>query len=114
MPPWRELLGVLRRMEARGEVRGGRFVSGFVGEQFALPDAIEALRETRRKSDDGDVLLVAAADPLNLVGIVTPGARISPLSGQVIAYERGVAIDSGDLGAVRHRLRDRTLAAPGA
>ena len=62
-----------------------------------------------RRRDDADVLLIAAADPLNLVGILTPGARISPLSGQVIAFERGVPIDSGDLGAVRHRLRDRSL-----
>ncbi len=113
MPPWRELLVVLRRLEARGEIRGGRFVAGLVGEQFALPEAVDALRATRR-SDDADVLLIAAADPLNLVGILTPGARISPLSGQVIAFERGVPIDSGDLGAVRHRLRDRSLAAPGA
>jgi ATP-dependent Lhr-like helicase len=113
MPPWRDLLAVLRRLEARGEIRGGRFVAGLVGEQFALPEAIEALRATRR-SEDHEVLLVAAADPLNLVGIITPGARISPLSGQVIAFERGVPIDSGDLGAVRHRLRDRSLAAPGA
>jgi ATP-dependent Lhr-like helicase len=113
MPPWRDLLTVLRRLEARGEVRGGRFVAGLVGEQFALPAAIEALRATRR-SDDPDVLLVAAADPLNLVGILTPGARISPLSGQVIAFERGVPIDSGELGAVRHRLHDHSLAAPGA
>jgi len=114
MPPWRELLMVLRRLEARGEIRGGRFVSGLVGEQFALPEAIEAMRATRRAQDDADVLLVAAADPLNLVGILTPGQRISPLSGHVIAFERGVPIDSGDLGAVRHRLRDRSLAAPGA
>lgn len=105
---------VLRRLEARGEIRGGRFVSGLVGEQFALPEAIEAMRATRRAQDDADVLLVAAADPLNLVGILTPGQRISPLSGHVIAFERGVPIDSGDLGAVRHRLRDRSLAAPGA
>jgi len=105
---------VLRRMEARGEVRGGRFVAGLVGEQFALPEAVETLRATRRSAADTDVLLVAAADPLNLVGILTPGSRISPLSGQVIAFEHGVPIDSGDLGAVRHRLRDRSFAAPGA
>ncbi len=114
MPPWRDLLVVLRRMEARGEIRGGRFVAGLVGEQFALPEAIEALRATRRRHDDTEVMLIAAADPLNLVGILTPGSRISPLSGQVIAFERGVPVDSGDLGAVRHRLRDRSLAAPGA
>ncbi|MEB2286157.1 MAG: DEAD/DEAH box helicase [Myxococcales bacterium] len=113
MPPWRELLVALRRLEARGEIRGGRFVAGFVGEQFALPAAVESLRTARRHSGS-EVVLVAAADPLNLAGIVTPGPRISPLSGQVIAYARGVPIDSGDLGTVRHRLRDHALAAFGA
>ena len=71
-------------MEARGEVRGGRFVDGFLGEQFALPEAIEALRLTRRTSlqDSFLAVSVSAADPLNLVGIVTPGERVSALSGQ--------------------------------
>jgi ATP-dependent Lhr-like helicase len=104
-PPWRHLLVALRRMEARGEVRGGRFVSGLVGEQFALPEAVEALRATRRLADDGEPILVAAADPLNLVGILTPGARIPATSGQVIAFQRGVPIESGELGAVRSRLQ---------
>jgi len=107
VPPWRVLLGIYRRLEARGEIRGGRFVAGLVGEQFALPEAVEALRATRREDDGGQVVLVGAADPLNLVGILTPGPRVSPLSGQVVAFERGVPIEIGELGAVRSRLRGR-------
>jgi ATP-dependent Lhr-like helicase len=80
-PPWRELLMTFRRMEAQGEIRGGRFVSGFVGEQFARPEAVELLREIRRDRHVGDAPQVAAADPLNLSGIITPGPRVSPLSG---------------------------------
>ncbi len=74
-PPWRELLLALRRMEARGEIRGGRFVSGFVGEQFALPDAIDALRASRRSADDGELPHVGAYDPLNLTGVILPGGK---------------------------------------
>ena len=84
MPPWRDVLGALRRMEARGEVRGGRFVSGFVGEQFARPDAVELLRIVRRDADQAHRVRVAAADPLNLAGVVTPGPRISALSGDMV------------------------------
>jgi len=84
MPPWRDVLGALRRMEVRGEVRGGRFVSGFVGEQFARPDAVELLRIVRRDGDRERTVRVAAADPLNLAGIVTPGPRVSALSGEVV------------------------------
>ena len=80
-PPWRDLLITLRRMEAQGEIRGGRFVSGFVGEQFARPEAVELLREIRRDQNVPAAAQVAAADPLNLAGIITPGSRISPLSG---------------------------------
>jgi ATP-dependent Lhr-like helicase len=83
-PPWRDLLVTLRRMEAQGEVRGGRFVSGFVGEQFARPEAVELLREIRRSQSAGEVPNVSAADPLNLAGIVTPGPRVSPLSGVIV------------------------------
>jgi ATP-dependent helicase Lhr and Lhr-like helicase len=83
-PPWRDLLVTLRRMEAQGEIRGGRFVSGFVGEQFARPEAVELLRETRRTHSAGEVPNVSAADPLNLGGIVTPGPRVSPLAGIVV------------------------------
>ena len=72
-PPWRELLWALRRMEARGEIRGGRFVTGFVGEQFALPEAIDALRASRRNAAADDVVTVGAYDPLQLTGIILPG-----------------------------------------
>ncbi|MFM7737275.1 MAG: DEAD/DEAH box helicase, partial [Alphaproteobacteria bacterium] len=105
MPPWRLLLGALRRMETRGEIRGGRFVAGPIGEQFALPEAVEALRAIRRKADPGEPILVSSADPLNLLGILFPGPRLSPQSGQVIAFSAGVPIESGDLGAVRSRLQ---------
>jgi ATP-dependent Lhr-like helicase len=73
-PPWRELLKALRRMEARGEIRGGRFVSGYVGEQFALPEAIDALRASRRNAEEGVIRDVAAYDPLHLVKTLMPGA----------------------------------------
>ena len=80
-PPWRDLLITFRRMEAQGEIRGGRFVSGFVGEQFARPEAVDLLRDVRRDQSVGAAPRVSAADPLNLAGIITPGSRISPLSG---------------------------------
>jgi len=86
-PAWRDLLMVLRRMEARGDIRGGRFVSGFLGEQFAKPEAVDLLRAIRRKSSE-TLLRIAAADPLNLAGIITPGQRISPLAGQVVEILR--------------------------
>ena len=95
MPPWRDVLGALRRMEARGEVRGGRFVSGFVGEQFARPDAVELLRIVRRDGDGGQGVRVAAADPLNLAGIVTPGPRVSALSGEVVDLLQPVVVPVG-------------------
>ena len=77
-PPWRELLAVLRRMEARGEIRGGRFVAGFVGEQFALPEAIETLRSVRRTGGKPEPLALSAYDPLHLSGIILPGADAAP------------------------------------
>jgi ATP-dependent Lhr-like helicase len=83
-PPWRDLLITFRRLEAQGEIRGGRFVSGFVGEQFARPEAVDLLREIRRDQNAGDASHVSAADPLNLAGIVTPGPRVSPLSGLIV------------------------------
>jgi ATP-dependent Lhr-like helicase len=105
IPSWRALLYALRRLEARGEIRGGRFVDGFVGEQFALPEAVDALRSVRRRAASGAVMMVAAADPLNLVGILTDGARVSPFSGLVIAYRDGLPIEIGELGAVRSKLQ---------
>jgi len=82
-PPWRDLLVALRRLEARGEVRGGRFVSGFAGEQFAMPEAVELLRAVRRSGVFGDEA-ISTADPLNLSGILLPGSRINPLGGGAI------------------------------
>ena len=80
--PWRELARVYRRLEARGEIRGGRFVSGMSGEQFALPRAVERLREVRRTPADGRLLTISTADPLNLVGIVTAGERVRAVGAQ--------------------------------
>ncbi|MGH2453679.1 MAG: DEAD/DEAH box helicase [bacterium] len=105
VPPWRTLLGVYRRLEARGEVRGGRFVGGFIGEQYALPEAVEALRAVRKVQPSGEVVLVRSGDPLNLVGVILPGGRVSPFSNQIIAYRDGVPIEVGPLGAIRSRLQ---------
>lgn len=91
LPPWRELLYVFRRMEARGEVRGGRFVQGMSGEQFALPEAIGALREARKREDD-EVVMLSAADPLNLVGMITPGHRLPALPGNRLLLRNGVPV----------------------
>jgi ATP-dependent Lhr-like helicase len=94
LPPWRDLHYVLRRLEARGEVRGGRFVTGFAGEQFALPEAAAALVKTARDeggSSDERVSL-CAADPLNLAGILTPGDKVPRLPGHRLLYERGVPV----------------------
>jgi ATP-dependent Lhr-like helicase len=97
--PWRELARVYRLLEARGDIRGGRFVSGMSGEQFALPDAVERLREIRRSGDDDRLMTVSAADPLNLTGIVTPGDRIRAVAGNRIVYRNGVpaAAMEGDM-----------------
>ena len=92
LPPWRELLYIYRRLEARGELRGGRFVDGFAGEQFALPEAVGALREVRRREKTGELLSVAAADVLNLVGIVTPGARVPVQGENRVLYRDGVPL----------------------
>jgi len=86
MPRWRELLGMFRRLEARGTVRGGRFVSGFGGEQFALPEALESLREVRNKKAELVPVTYAAADPMNLVGIVIPGEREASVPGRTVTY----------------------------
>jgi ATP-dependent Lhr-like helicase len=88
--PWRDLLYALRRMEARGTVRGGRFVTGFLGEQFALPEAVEDLRRTRRMRREDQRVRVSAADPLNLVGILTPGPRIPAVASRVISFHDGL------------------------
>lgn len=114
-PPWRVLLEIYRRWEAQGEIRGGRFVAGFVGEQFALPDAVEALRAVRRAPEDREVIVVAASDPLNLVGVILPGGRVAPQSGLAIAYRNGVPQDVAPMGALLAQLhRGATAALSGA
>ena len=92
LPPWRDLLRVYRRLEARGEIRGGRFVAGFSGEQFALPNAVGALREARRKKPDGNLISISGADPLNLVGILTPGPKLAALTGNRLLYRDGLPV----------------------
>ena len=92
LPPWRDLLRVYRRLEARGEIRGGRFVAGFSGEQFALPEAIGMLREVRRRPFSGDWVSLSGADPLNLVGILTPGPKLAALTGNRLLYRDGLPI----------------------
>lgn len=90
LPSWRELLRTFHRLEARGEIRGGRFVSGLAGEQFALPEAIPLLREVRRRPHDGSLIAVCGADPLNLVGKLLPGSKVPALSGNRLVYRDGV------------------------
>jgi ATP-dependent Lhr-like helicase len=92
LPPWRELLMCFRRLEARGEIRGGRFVAGFTGEQYAAPEAIGLLRDMRRKPNSQSYVSLSGADPLNLVGIVTPGTRLPSLSSNRLLYRDGVPI----------------------
>ena len=96
LPAWRDLLYVLRRLEARGEIRGGRFVQGFAGEQFALREAVSQLRAVRRRNA-GQLVTISSADPLNLTGIITPGKRIAPRAGHRILYKDGkpVATNKG-------------------
>ena len=90
--PWRDLLRELRRLEARGEIRGGRFVAGFTGEQYALPEAVETLRRARRVPADGTVVTLSAADPLNLTGIVCLGDRVPATASTRVAFRDGVPI----------------------
>jgi ATP-dependent Lhr-like helicase len=90
--PWRELTQVYRRLEARGEIRGGRFVSGMSGEQFALPDAVERLREVRRTAPDGRLSVISAADPLNLAGIITAGERVRAVAATRLVFRDGVPL----------------------
>jgi ATP-dependent helicase Lhr and Lhr-like helicase len=92
LPPWRDLLRVYRRLEARGEIRGGRFVAGFSGEQFALPEAVGSLREIRRRPASGEWVSLSGADPLNLIGILTPGQRLSALTANRVVYRDGLPI----------------------
>jgi ATP-dependent Lhr-like helicase len=92
LPPWRELLIAFRRLEDRGEIRGGRFVDGFRGEQFALPVAVESVRAMRKLDSTQGTITLSAADPLNLVGILVPGDRVPAISGNSVTYRDGASI----------------------
>jgi ATP-dependent helicase Lhr and Lhr-like helicase len=92
LPKWRELQMAFRRLEDRGEIRGGRFVDGFIGEQFALTVAVESLRATRNMPETGESITVSAADPLNLAGILVPGERTPAISGKTVSFRDGAAV----------------------
>ena len=92
LTPWRDILRVYRRLEARGEIRGGRFVGGFSGEQYALPEAVGLLRSVRREEPRGELVAVSGADPLNLVGIVTPGDVVAGVATNRILYRDGIPV----------------------
>ncbi|MGH9345228.1 MAG: Lhr family helicase, partial [Terriglobia bacterium] len=110
---WRELLLAFRRMEDRGEVRGGRFVDGFLGEQFALPFAVESLRAASRAGLPGKTVSLSAADPLNLVGIIIPGERVPALSKRRIILRDGALVaDEPAHGTVKHYTHPADAATP--
>jgi ATP-dependent Lhr-like helicase len=92
LPPWHALLRVFRRLEAQGKIRGGRFVAGMAGEQYAMADAVSAMRSVRRQEPKGDLVSLSAADPLNLTGILTPGARVPALTNNRVLYRDGVPV----------------------
>jgi ATP-dependent Lhr-like helicase len=90
--PWREVLRALRRMEARGQIRGGRFVAGVYGEQYARPEAVESLRKVRRTEKTGELVRVSAVDPLNLAGIISPGPRVPAVHTKSLILRDGVPL----------------------
>ncbi len=109
--PWRDVVRALRRMEARGTARGGRFVAGFMGEQYALPEAVEGLRRVRREERSGELVRISAADPLNLAGIITPGARVPALHTNAVIFRDGlpIAIEEGKHTLIRPEAGDVDL-----
>ncbi|SAL19153.1 Lhr family helicase [Caballeronia humi] len=104
LPPWRDLLRVFHRLEARGEIRGGRFVAGLAGEQFALPEAVPLLREMRKRPLDGTFVAVSAVDPLNLVGTLLPGEKVPALPGNRVLFRDGVPVGAVVAGKTRYLL----------
>jgi ATP-dependent Lhr-like helicase len=92
LPPWRDLVRVYHRLEARGEIRGGRFIAGLSGEQFALPEAIATLRQVRRRAAAGELTCVAATDPCNLLGSLLPGAKVPRITGSRVLYLDGLPV----------------------
>jgi ATP-dependent helicase Lhr and Lhr-like helicase len=101
LPTWRELAAAYRRLEARGEIRGGRFISGFGGEQFASPDAVGRLRAVRKLEKNDEFIALSGADPLNLVGIVTPDARVAAITPNRVLFRDGLPIAALEGGKVR-------------
>jgi ATP-dependent Lhr-like helicase len=97
LPRWRDLLIAFRRLEDRGEIRGGRFISGFIGEQFALPIAVESLRAMKSLPPSGEIITISAADPLNLAGIVVPGERVPAISGKQVSFRDGVLVETPEV-----------------
>ena len=116
LPPWRELVRTLRRLETRGEIRGGHFVSGVGGEQFALPDAVGSLREVRRTESGDEVTVLSAVDPVNALGVTTPsGARLAARTGNRVAYRAGrpvAVLDGGRVIYCEQSLPRRRLVGP--
>jgi ATP-dependent Lhr-like helicase len=114
-PPWRDLVRVYRRLEMRGELRGGRLVGGIVGEQFAAPEALDALRSVRRRPRNGEVVALSACDPLNLVGLLTPGPRVPATLANTVTYRDGVPADeTGQLASDAFFLESGRGEIPGA
>jgi ATP-dependent Lhr-like helicase len=111
--PWRDILWAFRRLEARGLIRGGRFVTGFVGEQYALPEAVDALKRIRRQERDGQAVTVCAADPLNLTGVIVPGQRTPAVRTKTVTFVDGIPQAPG-AGIEHGGLIDETVASPTA
>jgi ATP-dependent Lhr-like helicase len=109
--PWREILRVLRRMEAQGTVRGGRFVAGFYGEQYARPEAVESLRNTRRTPKTGELVRISAVDPLNLTGALLSGTRVPAIHTNAVHYRDGLPITEEEFAVAQ---AERHLAATGS
>jgi len=124
LPPWRDLIRVYHRLEARGEIRGGRFIAGLSGEQFALPEAIASLRQVRRRPATGEWICLAATDPANLLGTVLPGARVPRVTGSRVLYRDGIPVGTLVAGRIdwlaplstkeETVARDRLVRGPGA
>ncbi|MGJ7558105.1 DEAD/DEAH box helicase [Variovorax sp. RB3P1] len=100
LPPWRDLVRVCRRLEARGEIRGGRFIAGVSGEQFALPEAVASMRQVRRQPGDGALIALAASDPANLLGSIVPGPKVPRVAGSRVLYRDGVPIATSVAGEI--------------
>jgi ATP-dependent Lhr-like helicase len=92
LPPWRDLVRVCRQLEARGEIRGGRFIAGVSGEQFALPEAVASMRQVRRQPGDGALVALSASDPANLLGTIVHGPKVPRVAGSRVLYRDGVPL----------------------